>query len=94
MTRRKVERTIYSLRDAAGEVQTSPSGIARTMTSYLREKYDTIEVDARSIHELAKVLHTPCQKSYAEELVKPFEKEEFTRRFEQEDNGRRPALMG
>ena len=74
-TRRKEERKIYSLRDTNGEVQMSPSGIARTMTSYLREKYDRIEVDARSIQELVKILNTPGQKSYAEELETAFEKE-------------------
>jgi hypothetical protein len=62
--------------------------------TYLREKYDTIEVDARSIHELVKVLHTPHQKSYAEKLAKPFEKEEIYQAFELEENGRHPALMG
>jgi hypothetical protein len=66
MTRKKEDRTICRLRDAAGELQTSQSGIAQTMTSYLREKYDTIEIDARSIQELVEVLHTTHQKSYAE----------------------------
>jgi hypothetical protein len=71
MTRKKEERTIYQMRNAAGELQTSPSGIGQTMTSYLREKHDMIDVDARSIQELVTVLHTPHQTSYAEKLSKP-----------------------
>jgi hypothetical protein len=91
MTRRKEERTIYSLRDAAGEVQTSSSGIARTMTSYLREKYDKIEVD---VQKLVEVLNTPCQKLYAEEVVQPFGKEEIYQAFRAGGQRKAPGVDG
>jgi hypothetical protein len=94
MTKRKEERTIYSLRDAAGEVQTSPSGIARTMTSYLREKYDKIEVDAHSIQKLVDVLNTPSQKLYAEELVQPFGKDEIYQAFRAGGQRKAPGVDG
>jgi hypothetical protein len=42
------ERTTYGLRDLRdtdGVLQTTPRGIAQTVTTHLREKYDRITVD-------------------------------------------------
>jgi hypothetical protein len=94
MTRRLEKRTIYRLRNDAGELQISPSGIAQTMTSYLQEKYDTIDVDASSIQELVTVLHTPHQTSYAEKLAKPFEKEDIYQALRAEGQRKAPGVDG
>ena len=34
--RRRAKRTIYSLRDGTGQMRTTPSGIAQTLTTFLR----------------------------------------------------------
>jgi hypothetical protein len=36
--KRREERTIYALEDTEGAMQTTPIGIVRTMTTYLKEK--------------------------------------------------------
>ena len=58
MKRRREERTITALQEGGGEIQTTPAGIARTMTSYLKEKYSTIPVDKDSKQQLLSILQT------------------------------------
>ena len=50
--RRRVERTIYSLRDGTGQMHTTPSGLAQTLTTFLRNIYDTIDVNDASVEKL------------------------------------------
>ena len=50
--RRRAERTIYSLRDGTEQMHTTPSGIAQTLTTLLRNMYDTIEVNDASVEKL------------------------------------------
>ena len=47
--RRGAERTIYRLRDEEGQMHTTPTGIARTLTNFLRKMYDRIEADEASV---------------------------------------------
>jgi hypothetical protein len=64
------------------------------MTSYLREKYGKIEVDARIIQKLVKILITPGQNSYAEELEKPFEKDEIYQAYRAGGQRKAPGVDG
>ena len=77
--RRRAERTIYSLRDGTGQVHTTPSGIAQTLTNFLRNMYDTIEVNDASVEKLMEVVHCEQPTSYEGLLESPFEPTEIYR---------------
>jgi hypothetical protein len=49
MKRRREERTITALQDDGGVIQTTPYGIARSISTYLRNKYDAIAVNGEGI---------------------------------------------
>ena len=49
--RRRTEGTIYSLRDGIGHMHTTHSGIAQTLTTFLRNMYDIIEVKDASVEK-------------------------------------------
>jgi len=54
--------SIYCLRDEEGQMHSKPSGIAQTLTTYLRNICDTIQADDASVETLMEVvdsdLHT------------------------------------
>jgi hypothetical protein len=50
--RRRAERTVYSSRDGTGQMHRTPSGIAQTLTTFLRNMYDTIEVKDAGMEKL------------------------------------------
>ena len=52
MRTRRNERTITALRNLEGIIQKSPGGIARTLATYLRVKYERIEVNTESTQRL------------------------------------------
>jgi hypothetical protein len=74
---RREERTIYALEDTEGTMQTTPTGIVRTMTTYLKERYDGIAVDPESIQKLLEGMTVSQQTTYKGALEKPFEQDEF-----------------
>jgi ribosomal protein S19 len=51
MRRRRNERTITALRDQDGITQTTPRGIARTLVTYMGEKYKIIEVNTQYVQQ-------------------------------------------
>ena len=71
--RRRAERTVYCLRDGTGQMNTAPRGIAQTVTAFLRNMYDTIEVNDASVEKLMETVccerHTSCEGT----LESPFE---------------------
>ena len=73
------ERTIYSLRDGTGQMHTTPSGIAQTPTNFLRNMYDTIEVNDASVEKVLEVVHCEQHTSYEGMLESPFEPTEIHR---------------
>ena len=77
--RRRAERTIYSLRDVTGQMHTTPSGIAQTLTTFLRNMYDTIEVNDDSVEKLMDVVHCEQHTSHEGTLESPFEPSEIHR---------------
>jgi hypothetical protein len=90
MKRRREERTITALREEGGEIQTTPAGIARTMTTYLKEKYNTIPVEKDSI-QLLYILQTSRNKEGLNYLMQPFEEAEI---LEAIRTGRQRAALG
>ena len=73
MKRRRDQRTITALQDSGGDIQTTPAGIARTMTTYLKIKYDTIPVERASIQRLLGILQISRNKDDMNYLAQPFE---------------------
>ena len=77
MKRRRDERTITALQDDGGDIQTTPGRIARTMTTYLKNKYDSIPVDRASIQQLLGILQTSRNADNVNYLTQPFEEVEI-----------------
>ena len=75
--RRRSERTIYSLR--TGQMHTTPSGIAQTLTTFLRNMYGTIEVNDASVEKFMEVVRCEQHTSYEGMLESPFEPTEIYR---------------
>jgi hypothetical protein len=74
---RREERTITALQDDGGDIQTTPGGIARAMTSYLKNKYDTIPVERASIQWLLGILQTSRNEDNMHFITQPFEEAEI-----------------
>jgi len=77
--RRRAEWTIYCLRDGTGQMHTTPSGTAQTLTTFLRNMYATIEVNDTSVEKLMEVVHCEQHTSYEKMLESPFEPTEINR---------------
>jgi hypothetical protein len=71
--RRREKITVTALQEEGGDKQTTPAGIARTMTTYLKEKYNTIPVDTDSIQQLLSILQTSGNEEDWNYLMQPFE---------------------
>jgi hypothetical protein len=61
---RRETRTIRSIRDKNGEIQTSPAGIATAFVDFFQAKYRNVEVDIGSVNVTADMVRaeppTPC----------------------------------
>jgi hypothetical protein len=55
MQKRLTVRTVRIIRDDSGFIQTSPEGIALAFTTFLRSKYDNIEVDTDYVGTVAEI---------------------------------------
>jgi hypothetical protein len=60
------------LRDLEGIIQKSPSGIARTLATYLRGKYERIEINNESIQRLLAETEMNLTNQNKDALVAPF----------------------
>jgi hypothetical protein len=69
---RSAERTMYSLNDGTGQMYMTPSGIAQTLTTFLRNMYDTMEVNDASVEKLMEVVCCEQHTSYEEMIESPF----------------------
>ena len=59
---RHADRIIYSLRDGTGQMHRTPSGIAQTLTTFLRNMCDTIEMNDASVEKI--VEGSPLRAAY------------------------------
>jgi hypothetical protein len=82
------------LHDDGGVLQTTPGGIARTVTTYLRNKYEPILVERHSIQPLLGVLHSPSIADNMDDLAKPFDAAELHKAFRAEKRRRAPGFDG
>jgi len=89
--KRKEERTITFLQDDGSVIQATPGGIARTMTTYIRNKYDVIAVDGDSIQRLWGVVRTPRNADDMGYKAKAFEQAEI---YDAIRTGRRKRVPG
>ena len=71
--RRGAERTIYCLRHGTEQMYTTPSGIAQNLTTFLRNMYDTIQVNYTSVGKLMEVARCEQHTSYEGMLESQFE---------------------
>jgi len=89
--RRRAERTIYCLRDGTGQMHTTPSGIAQTLTTFLRNMYDTTEVNDASVEKLMEVVRCEQHTSYGGMFESPFEPTEINRAIQADERKKSPG---
>jgi hypothetical protein len=77
--RRRAERTIYRLRDANVQLQTTPSAVAQTLTTFIRDKYATIEADCRSVTTLREYTRCDLHTTYGETLMRHSNPPKYTK---------------
>jgi hypothetical protein len=94
MQKRREERTIYGLRDTDGVLQTTPRGIAQTLTTHLLEKYDRIIVDNGSIHNLLESISSTQRASYKVAMGTPLEQEEIQHAIRAGGRRKAPGMDG
>ena len=75
-------------------MHTTPSGIVQTLTTFLRNMYDTIEVKDDSVEKLMEVVRCEQHTSYEGMLESPFEPSEIHRAIEAGDRKRAPGNNG
>jgi len=92
--RRRAERTVYFLRDGTGQMHTTPSGIAQTLTTFLRNMYDTTEVNDASVEKLMEVVRCEQHTSYEGTLESPFGPTEIYRAIQAGGRKRAPGNDG
>jgi ribosomal protein S19 len=66
MRRRRKERTITALRDEDGITHTTPRAIARTLVTYMGEKFKRIEVNTEYVQQLLREGETDQNNQYNE----------------------------
>ena len=94
MKGRRSQRTIHYLRDENGKLQTTPRGMAFTMTSHFRKMYDIIEDESDSVKKLTdETLHARSNQ-YGGALETPFEKEEIYNAIRAGGRGKAPGEDG
>jgi hypothetical protein len=77
--RRRAKRTIYWLRDGTEQMHTTASGMAQTLTTFLRNMNVTIEVNDVSVEILTEVVRCERHTLYDGMLESPFEPTEIYR---------------
>jgi hypothetical protein len=81
MQKRRTARTVRSVRDDIGFIQTSPKGIALAFTTFLRAKYDNIEVDAERICTLSENVRVDHPTDYEDIMENPLTLAKYTKPF-------------
>ena len=82
MKRRRSQRTIHYLRDENGQLQTTPRGIAFTMTSHFRKMYDIIEAESDSVKTLMDEVLKARINQYGEPLRHPLRRRRYKKPYE------------
>jgi hypothetical protein len=77
MQHRSADRTIRSIKDEQGRIMTSPSDIAHTFTSFLRNKYDTLEVGDECVNTMNEAARPDQPTTYGEILENPIDTAEI-----------------
>jgi hypothetical protein len=88
------ERTIYGLRGTDGGLQTTPRGIAQTLTTHLKEKYDRIIVDNGIKYNLLKSISSTQRASYKVAMGTPFDQEEIQHTIRASRRRKAPGMDG
>jgi ribosomal protein S19 len=66
MRRKRKDRIITALRDQDGTSQTTPRSIARTLVTYMGEKYKRMEVNTEYVQQLLREIETDQNNQYNE----------------------------
>ena len=91
--RRRAERTIYCLRDE-GQIHKTQSGIAQTLTKFIRKMCDRIEADDASVKTLMEVVRCDLHTSYGGTFDSPFQPTEIHEAIQAGDGKRHLGLTG
>jgi len=84
---------IYSLRDGTGQMHTTLSGIAQTLTTFLRNMYDSTEVNDASVEKLMELVRCVQHTSYEVMLESPFEPTRYTEPYKWAGGKRHPGTI-
>ena len=94
MRMRRNERTITALRYQDGITQTTPRGIARTLVTYMGEKYKRIEVNTEYVQQLLREIETDQMNQYNETPVTRFTQGEIEQVIHAEGRKKAPGRNG
>jgi hypothetical protein len=92
--KRNATRLVRSVRDGKGNIQTSPSGIAKTFTRFFQAKYAKIEVDPESVQTLATLIQTDGFQATGMEYEAPFTQSEILKATNSGGHNRAPGRDG
>jgi hypothetical protein len=94
MQKRRTARTIRSVRDVNGHIQTLPKGISIAFTTHLRTKYDSIDFDDECVRSLAELVRVERQLVYADIIEDPFDPREIYNAIQSGGRNRPPGRDG
>ena len=92
--KRRIARTVRSVRDGNGLIQTSPKGTAHAFTTYLRTKYDKIEVDDDCVSTMTETARVERPTAYEDSAENPFDPMEICNAIQTGGRNRAPGRDG
>ena len=92
--RRRCDRTVQSVKDGHGAIQTIPRVIAHTFTTFMCEKYTAIAVDTMVNSTIKGSVKQSLNTTYEGTLSKPFEYVEIYNAIKVGVNRRVPEIDG
>jgi hypothetical protein len=75
-------------------LQTTPRGIAQTLTTHLRDRFDRIVVDTGSIHNLLENIASTQRAAYNDTMRTPFEQQEIQHTISAGGRRKAPGIDG
>jgi len=77
MQKIRADKNIRSIKDEQGRIMTSLGNIAHTFTNFLRNKYDTLEVDEECVNTMEEAAQPDQPTTYGEILEEPIDTAEI-----------------
>jgi hypothetical protein len=92
--KRNATRLVWSVRNGEGNIQTSPSGRAKSFTRFFQEKYAKIEVDPENVQTMETYIQTDGSQATGMEYEAPFTQSEILKATKSGEHNRAPGRDG